>query len=434
MFSKSTKRLLQNVIRHTNAHNRVVEEAEMWQQHGRLKELDGLDPTNPSYLHDDRFNDKDARISRSSDSWHVPFSREGYGRHAHMDDEKPGQRSSSDARRSTYWMRKLEKMESAHPDRWDHSGYKELYPDYFDSDRSQHSSSESKDRKSARRKRRESGRKTKKKKDKHISRSKHKHKKTKHKDQSSSDTDSSSEDSNHRSRHKHKKTRHRDRSSSGTDSSDEDSELGHRQSGATVKKHRRKRSRSSVHSGSRRGKEGSHADPTSKGKKEHSKNHSRHRHEKHDTDSDSDSEKLSDSESDNRKKKRHKKKHRRHKKKKDEGSDSDSRSDTSVSSDSLADRGVKRKKKKHKSQKMEKVGENGPAANSGRQSQSNRGKMDKHDGHFVWRDSAKNESSTRKGNGDSGAGTNGVLRRRSRSSSYSDSEGDNEAPKKKRKF
>merc|ERR1712141_504965 len=39
--------------------------------------------------------------------------------------------------RSTFHMRQLAKAEEADPDRWGHGGYKEMYPDYFRSDRSE---------------------------------------------------------------------------------------------------------------------------------------------------------------------------------------------------------------------------------------------------------------------------------------------------------
>lgn len=42
--------------------------------------------------------------------------------------------SEHDDREARYWTRKLYEFEAGDPDRWGHSGFKELYPEEFDSD------------------------------------------------------------------------------------------------------------------------------------------------------------------------------------------------------------------------------------------------------------------------------------------------------------
>ncbi|KAK3750539.1 hypothetical protein RRG08_013916 [Elysia crispata] len=147
------KSLLRNMIRHTDTHNRLLEEAEMWQLHKRMKDgssspedIDrrggkgsgGLKEPKieNSFLYDDR---------RAVDS--PTQSRYGQKRRAHMDEEglgcilmKRGGELSGDQRgqsSSTYWQRQLFKAEENDSDRWGHGGFKELYPQDFASDRSE---------------------------------------------------------------------------------------------------------------------------------------------------------------------------------------------------------------------------------------------------------------------------------------------------------
>ncbi|XP_070201792.1 uncharacterized protein NKAPD1-like isoform X2 [Littorina saxatilis] len=141
VFSTTTKTMLKNVIRHTTSHNKVVEESEMWQQRGRLKTLGGLDPSNPSYGHDDRCDSSNSR-HRNGDYWNSKSAKRsqlstvGHSRHAHMDDDVETRDEKPGSSTSTYWMRQLDKLETGDPNRWDHSGFKEMYPHDFNSDRS----------------------------------------------------------------------------------------------------------------------------------------------------------------------------------------------------------------------------------------------------------------------------------------------------------
>ncbi|KAL8620235.1 hypothetical protein ACOMHN_061426 [Nucella lapillus] len=205
VFSKTTKLMLKNVICHTNSHNKTVEESEMWQNHERVKELGGLDPSNPSFGHDDRCTARTDRERRRNDYWNSRSEKRAYlstsshSRRAHMDEEEEKGRAGIST--STYWMRQLEKLESSDPNRWDHGGYREMYPQDF---RSDHSDSDSSRQLSHSHK--EDGKsKKKKKKKKHCSRSKKERQKVK------------------KSSHRHRKRARRQEPSSPSDDSESDS-------------------------------------------------------------------------------------------------------------------------------------------------------------------------------------------------------------------
>ncbi|RUS89899.1 hypothetical protein EGW08_002340, partial [Elysia chlorotica] len=155
------KSLLRNMIRHTDTHNRLLEEAEMWQMHRRMKE----GSASPEDVHrrgkrrgSERF--KEPKIENSflyddrrdmdcpSRSWY------GHKRKAHMDEETVGCSSFKmdgdsglSQSSSTYWQRQLLKAEENDTDRWGHAGFKELYPQDFDSDRSDHETEKEEGRK-----------------------------------------------------------------------------------------------------------------------------------------------------------------------------------------------------------------------------------------------------------------------------------------------
>ncbi|KAH9509214.1 hypothetical protein Btru_046450 [Bulinus truncatus] len=140
---QGAKSLLRNVIRHTDTHNRHLEEAEMWNLHSKIKNHcnssdDKTDKQNErKYKNNEGRNFKDQDIQSSflyDDREEVEWRRRGTKR-AHMDDE-PGDREGQAGSQSTYWLRQLHSFEEADPDRWGHSGFKELYPEVYDSDRS----------------------------------------------------------------------------------------------------------------------------------------------------------------------------------------------------------------------------------------------------------------------------------------------------------
>ncbi|KAM6960725.1 uncharacterized protein NKAPD1 [Aplochiton taeniatus] len=107
------KVLLRNVIRHTDAHNKIQEESEMWKL--RVMEKQVPQPAQihqtRGHMHCDRVEDDSRDRSRS---------------HNHT--------SAEDEKESRYWKRKLYEFEAKDPDRWGHSGFKELYPEEFNSD------------------------------------------------------------------------------------------------------------------------------------------------------------------------------------------------------------------------------------------------------------------------------------------------------------
>uniref|UniRef100_A0A3Q0RHX5 NKAP domain containing 1 n=1 Tax=Amphilophus citrinellus TaxID=61819 RepID=A0A3Q0RHX5_AMPCI len=100
------KTLLRNVIRHTDAHNKIQEEMEMWKM--RDWEVQ-KSHQNLGHMHCDRVSDQRRDFSRSRE-----------------------RASEHDDRETRYWTRKLYEFEANDPDRWGHSGFKELYPEEFE--------------------------------------------------------------------------------------------------------------------------------------------------------------------------------------------------------------------------------------------------------------------------------------------------------------
>lgn len=230
-MSKQTlgKTLLRNVIRHTDAHNKIQEEMEMWKMRGwevqasHHKHLPATECVRGS-MHCDRVPDGSRDHSRS---------RERVSDH--------------DDREARYWTRKLYEFEANDPDRWGHSGFKELYPEEFISDSEKNSSTKKMGRHKM--KKSKSGTETSLSKHSKKSSQKKKKKKKKKKDEEgkrrkaacsssdhSSDDSSSAKDKQRRkrakSRHKNKKTsksRGREEDSSSGDSDDHDDRERERQ-------------------------------------------------------------------------------------------------------------------------------------------------------------------------------------------------------------
>ncbi|XP_058268867.1 NKAP domain containing 1 [Hemibagrus wyckioides] len=108
------KVLLRNVIRHTDAHNKIQEESEMW-----------------------KLRDMELQTRESKQSWNTRSSMH-CDRHLKESEGSArgrlGERaclSERDEREARYWTRKLYEFEASDPDRWGHSGFKELYPEEF---------------------------------------------------------------------------------------------------------------------------------------------------------------------------------------------------------------------------------------------------------------------------------------------------------------
>lgn len=211
------KTLLRNVIRHTDAHNKIQEEMEMW----KMREWE----------------------TQTSQRKHLSAAASMRG-HMHCDQEPDLSRhfgrsrvSEHDDREARYWTKQLYEFEAKDPDRWGHSGFKELYPEEFSSDSD---SSDSPKKIRTKVKKSKSGKETRlSKRSKKSSRKKKKKKKkkeeeSKRKKAESGSSDSESDDSSAakdrprqrkrtKSRHKNKKSvkKRRDSDSSSVDSDSE---------------------------------------------------------------------------------------------------------------------------------------------------------------------------------------------------------------------
>ncbi|CAG6001373.1 unnamed protein product, partial [Menidia menidia] len=106
------KTLLRNVIRHTDAHNKIQEETEMWKMRGWE-----IQTSHPKQCPDTDTMRGRMHCDRGSDQLR---SRNAVSEH--------------DDREARYWTRKLYEFEATDPDRWGHGGFKELYPEEFESD------------------------------------------------------------------------------------------------------------------------------------------------------------------------------------------------------------------------------------------------------------------------------------------------------------
>ncbi|XP_072342690.1 uncharacterized protein NKAPD1 isoform X1 [Scyliorhinus torazame] len=203
------KVLLRNVIRHTDAHNKIQEESEMWKSREKEKQ------TNETRFFQRRRKSVDLPGNRMRCDG---YDEEAEERKAEAAARKP-LTTPQDDREVRYWTKKLYEVEASDPNRWGHSGYKELYPEEFESESDQKDSSEGrtangtkairlKSSKSNSRKRKRSNKSNKKKRKKKSSK-KLRRKKHLQSSDSSSDSESSEEeeDSDHRKRRKVKKHR-----------------------------------------------------------------------------------------------------------------------------------------------------------------------------------------------------------------------------------
>lgn len=119
------KVLLRNVIRHTDAHNKIQEESDMWKIRELEKQMEDayqgtrrkIIPSSSSRMRSDGFDEESQR-----DYWRPRNEVSGA-----LEDEFFKAKS---------WNKKLYDYEANMPDRWGHSGYKELYPEEFETDSS----------------------------------------------------------------------------------------------------------------------------------------------------------------------------------------------------------------------------------------------------------------------------------------------------------
>ncbi|XP_061638090.1 NKAP domain containing 1 isoform X2 [Phyllopteryx taeniolatus] len=177
-MSKQTlgKTLLRNVIRHTDAHNKIQEESEMWKMRGWEVQMSNNSHVSATksirgQMHCDRFSYQ-SRVS-----------------------------SEHDDREARYWTRKLYDFEDNDPDRWGHSGFKELYPEEFESDSDKSSTTKKKGSQSKASESKRSKKKKKKKKKK---------KQTEEEEGQRKKADSSNDSNRTKSRHKSKKKERKD--------------------------------------------------------------------------------------------------------------------------------------------------------------------------------------------------------------------------------
>uniref|UniRef100_A0A803JW72 NKAP domain-containing 1 n=2 Tax=Xenopus tropicalis TaxID=8364 RepID=A0A803JW72_XENTR len=136
------KVLLRNVIRHTDAHNKIQEETEMWkirelekqteETYGAKRKRTSPDITKWDHsgfkeLYPEEFDNN--RGQMRSDSFDAEVSRDQVKSGA-----DPAVTLRQDALSIRAWNKKYSECEASIPDRWGHSGYKELYPEEFDTD------------------------------------------------------------------------------------------------------------------------------------------------------------------------------------------------------------------------------------------------------------------------------------------------------------
>ncbi|XP_054853829.1 uncharacterized protein NKAPD1 [Eublepharis macularius] len=120
------KVLLRNVIRHTDAHNKIQEESEMWKIREMEKQTEEI-----------HWGKQKSSLSNSSSSRMRSDGFDEESQHAGWKVKNFAPVSvatEDDLRHARYWNKKLYECEASMPDRWGHSGYKELYPEEFDTD------------------------------------------------------------------------------------------------------------------------------------------------------------------------------------------------------------------------------------------------------------------------------------------------------------
>ncbi|XP_032565603.1 uncharacterized protein NKAPD1 isoform X1 [Chiroxiphia lanceolata] len=234
------KVLLRNVIRHTGAHNKLQEETEMWKIREWEKQTEEtywkrqsrmLSDTSSSRMRSDGFDEEGPRAE-----WKT--------RNPQFLDLV-----EDDLLRARSWNKKLYECEANMPDRWGHSGYKELYPEEFDTDSDQQEGDEQnavngkKKSHLGKQTARESHKrkKTKKSHKKKQKKRSHKKRKKKKKEQGKTSTDSSRESecsaeetpSTRKGKHKRKKKTRKVPAKEPTSSSGQDSDFSHASSSCT---------------------------------------------------------------------------------------------------------------------------------------------------------------------------------------------------------
>lgn len=127
MLPRESKQLLANIIRHTDTHNRILEEEECWKQRSlQLRKR----TRKPSYSLAPQLESRPEQHYGYEDDIRM-------NSRAHMDCESDVRHCSYEGREektSTFWLRQYDRAEMEDAERWGHNGYKELYPQDFVSD------------------------------------------------------------------------------------------------------------------------------------------------------------------------------------------------------------------------------------------------------------------------------------------------------------
>ncbi|XP_054251570.1 uncharacterized protein NKAPD1 isoform X2 [Indicator indicator] len=234
------KVLLRNVIRHTGAHNKIQEETEMW----KIREWEKQ--TEETYW---------KRQSRMLSDTSSRMRSDGFDEDSHRADWRTKNSQfldlvEDDLLRARSWNKKLYECEANMPDRWGHSGYKELYPEEFDTDsdpqerdeqnvingqKKSHLGKQTTARESHKRKKPKKSHKKKQKKRSHKKRKKKKKEQGRTSSDSSRESECSEEEtsSTRKGKHKRKKKTRKVPAREPTSSSGQDSDFSHASSSTT---------------------------------------------------------------------------------------------------------------------------------------------------------------------------------------------------------
>ncbi|XP_063167208.1 uncharacterized protein NKAPD1 [Candoia aspera] len=120
------KVLLRNIIRHTDAHNKIQEESEMW----KIREMEKQSQEIHWSKHERTLLNSPSSRMRSDGFDEESQQATWRARNVPV----MAVTIEDDLHHARYWNKKLYECEANVPDRWGHSGYKELYPEEFDTD------------------------------------------------------------------------------------------------------------------------------------------------------------------------------------------------------------------------------------------------------------------------------------------------------------
>lgn len=160
MFSRAAKDLLRNTISSVDHHNRVLEEQEMWRQWELEQGLTMM------------VSDEAIKAHCAPEEPSASSGRKRPRSHSSSGD------SNQEAKRSFHWTRQLAMAKETDPERWGHSGYRELYPEEFKPSPPSSSCDGSETKKRSKRHKK-----------KHRYKQRHKHVCSKHKSKQSQDSD-----------------------------------------------------------------------------------------------------------------------------------------------------------------------------------------------------------------------------------------------------